>query len=147
MRRSAFVLAAAIAAVLLYPWLHRWLFGLATVYLLQPDLLHAAKHLGGLAGLLFLHAVVSFLLTGLLFSPVAVLIALAFRRTWIVVAALAAAWLVAADLMAVPDIWRQVDHAAYIRTLVLVVTVVLGALVASTCAASRLTSNNRWRGP
>jgi len=147
MRRRAIVSAAAVAAALLYPWLHRWLFGLITVYLLPPGLLHAARHLGGQAGLLFVHAAVSFLLTTALFSPVAVLIALAFRRTWIVVAATAAAWLVAPDLIAIPDIWRQVDHVAYMRSLILGVIVVLGALLASTYAASRLTSNNRWRGP
>jgi len=147
MRRTAFVLVAAITAVLLYPWLHRWVFGLAAVYLLPPALLHAAKHLGGLPGLVSLHAVVSFLLTVLLFSPVAVLIALAFRKAWIVVAAVAAAWVVAPDLVAIPDIWRQVDHASYVRTLVLEVTAVLGALLTSTYAASQLTSNNRWGGP
>ena len=147
MRGTAIVLAAAAAAVLLFPWLHRWLFGLTTVYLLQPGLLHAARHLGGHAGLLFLHAMVSFLLTALLFSPVAVLIALAFRSTWIVVAAVAAAWLIAPDLVAIPDIWHQADHAAYVRSLVFDVIVALSALLASTYAASRLTSNNRWTGP
>ena len=148
MKRSAIVLSAAISAILLYPWLHRWLFGLGTVYLLPPGLLHASRHLGGEAILLFLHAVVSFLLTALLFSPVAVLIALAFRRTWITVAVAAAGWLVASDLFAIPDIWNQtVDHAEYVRTIVLEVTVVVAALLTSTYAASRLTSNNRWRGP
>jgi hypothetical protein len=148
MRRRAIVSAAAVAAALLYPWLHRWLFGVITVYLLPPGLLHTARHLGGLAGLLFVHAAVSFLLTAVLFLPVAVLIALAFRRRWIVVAATAAAWLVAPDLIAIPDIWRQVfDRVAYMRSLILGVIVLLGALLASTYAASRLTSNNRWRGP
>jgi hypothetical protein len=60
MKRRAIVLSAAIAAVLLYPWLHRWLFGLSSVYLLPPGLLHAVRHLGGQALLLFLHAAVSF---------------------------------------------------------------------------------------
>ena len=149
MKRSAIVLTAAIAAVLLYPWLHRWLFGLSTVYLLPPGLLHAARHLGGQGLLLFLHAAVSFLLTALLFSPVALLIALAFRRTWAAVAAAAAAWLVASDLFAIPDIWNQtVDHAEYMRTIILEVTVVVAALLASTYAASRLTSNQRvWTPP
>jgi hypothetical protein len=102
------------------------------------------RHLGGQGLLLFLHAAVSFLLTALLFSPVAVLIALAFRRTW---AAAAAAWLVASDLFAIPDIWNQtVDHAEYMRTIILEVTVVVAALLASTYAASRLTFNNRSGG-
>ena len=147
MKRRVIVVSAAIAAVLLYPWLHRWLFGLSSVYLLPPGLLHAVRHLGGQALLLFLHAAVSFLLTALLFSPVAVLIALAFRRTWITVAAAAAGWLVASDLFAIPDIWNQtVDRAAYMRTIVLEVTVVVAALLASTYAASRLTSKQSLEG-
>jgi hypothetical protein len=44
-----------------------------------------------------------------------------------------------------PHIWNQtVDHAEYTRTIVIEVTVVVAALLASTYAASRLTSNNRW---
>jgi hypothetical protein len=75
---------------------------------------------------------------------VAVLIALAFRRTWITVVAVAAAWLLAPDFLAIPDIWNQVDHAEYMRTIISEVVVVVAALLASTYVALRLTSNNRW---
>lgn len=57
--------------------------------------------------------------------------------------------LLASDLFAIPDIWNQtVDHAEYMRTIILEVTVVVAALLASTYAASRLTSNHRvWTPP
>ena len=60
MKRSA--IAAAVAAVSVYPWVHAQLFGLGSVYLLTPGLLHGAKQLGGHTGLVLLHGMVSFAL-------------------------------------------------------------------------------------
>ena len=148
MKRSAILAAAAVAAVLVYPWVHAQLFGLGTVYLLTPELLHGAKHLGGHTALVLLHMLVSFALTLLLFVPVAILIALGFPRSWPLVAAAAALSLLLPSFYATPAVWNVVfDHAQYIGTLTLAVVTIFSAALGSTYLAWRLTSNNRWRGP
>ena len=148
MKRSALIAAAAVAAVFVYPWVHAWLFGLGSVYLLTPGLLHGAKYLGGQTALVLLHMLISFALTLLLFVPVAILIALGFPRTWPLVAAAAALWLLLPSFYAIPAVWNVVfDHAQYIGTLTLAVVTIFSAVLGSTYLARRLTSNNRWRGP
>ncbi len=148
MRRSAIFAAAAVAGVLAYPWVQGPLFGLGSVYLLTPGLLHGAKHLGGHTTLVLLHVVVSFALTLLLFVPVAILIALGFPRRWPLVAAAAWLWLVAPSLYAIPVVWNGgVDHAQYIGSLAWGAVTVFAAVLGSTYLAWRLTSNHRWRGP
>ena len=148
MKRSALIAAAALAAAFVYPWVHAQLFGLGSVYLLTPGLLHGAKQLGGHTALVLLHMLISFALTLLLFVPVAILIALGFPRRWPLVAAAAALWLLVPSFYAIPAVWNVVfDHAQYIGTLTLAVVTIFGAALGSTYLAWRLTSNNRSRVP
>lgn len=147
MKRSAMlVTAAAIVTVVLYPWLYRYMFGLGSVYLLTPGLLHGARHLGGHAALMLLHVTMTFLLALVLLSPLSVVIALVFRGTWRPVALAAAAWLIAPDVAAIPEVWEQIaDPAHYVWVLSMGLTSVFTALLGLTYLASRLTANSRWR--
>ena len=148
MRRGAILVVPTIVVVVLYPWLYRYLFGLATVLLLTPQLLHATRDLGGYPGLVTLHFLVSLLLSLVLMMPIAVLIALAFRRMWWAVALLFGLWLLASDIAVVPDVWgKMADHVGYLWKLCEEFAIVFGLALGLTYVAWRLTSNYRWSGP
>jgi hypothetical protein len=144
MKQRGILTALTIVSMVLYPWLYRRLFGLGAVYLLPSGLLRAARDLGGSAMLTALQWSVTLILAVALATPIAVLVALAFRKAWWVVALLFGILLLAPDIAGIPDMWREIDNREQLIGIfamnfvsVLVVPLIL------TYAALRLTSNMR----
>lgn len=148
MNRRTIFIAATLVSVLLYLLFYRQLFALCVTYLLTPRLLHGAMRIGGETALRLLHAVATLMLNVLLLLPVAIAIALVFRRRRLILAAAVGVWLLAPDILAIPRVWQAVaDHQQYLATQAMAVVSVFTALVGSTYVTSRITSNLRWSGP
>jgi hypothetical protein len=112
MKRSA-ILAVTVIGIITYPWVYWRLYGSSTVYLLTPDLLNAARHFGGHTALVALHFIASVLISAILVLPIAILIAVVFRRHWWAPTLLLGTELVWPDIIGMSDAWRAIpDHAA-----------------------------------
>jgi hypothetical protein len=148
MKRSGILAVATLLGVALYPRLYWILFGLGSIYLLPPGLMHTARHLGGHAALVAAHWLVTVLLSLALVAPMAVAIALAFQRWWWVIAVVFGALLLAPDVVGLIESWREMaDHVDMVQGVATDFVVVFAFALGSTYAASRLTSNLRWSGP
>jgi hypothetical protein len=141
MKHRGILTALTIVSVVLYQWLYRRLFGLGAVYLLPSGLLRAARNLGGNAMLIALHWSVTLILAAVLAAPIAVLIALAFRKAWWVVALLFGILLLAPEITGFPAMWREIDnHEQLLKIFAMNFVSVFVVPLIITYAALRLTS-------